>query len=168
MTLGEFFQHCSENPTNLKLFFAALPLTAGLALLFGKNEGHLFPWKYLYSILVYACCIPGVFSITLSVYKFLFERGSIMDANIWTQILPILVMIITLWLIKKNVPLDNVPGFDKIGSLIFFLTILIIFLWILEKTNIYVISFLPFWQFVAMFLLFIVLLRFGIKRLFSN
>jgi hypothetical protein len=167
MTLGEFFQHCTENPTNLKLFFGLLPVTAGLALIFGKNEGHLSPWKYLYSILVYASCIPGIFSITLSAYKFLFERGSIMDANIWTQVLPIIIMILTLWLIRRNVSLDDVPGFDKIGSLIFFLSVLIIFLWILEKTNIYVISFLPFWQFILIFIGFVIVLRFGIKRMFS-
>jgi hypothetical protein len=167
MTLGEFFQHCSENPTNLKIFFVMLPVAGLLAWVFGKNEGHLSPWKYLYSLLVYAACIPGIFSITLSAYKFLFERGSIMDANVWTQVLPIIIMITTLWIIRKNVSFDSIPGFDKIGGLIFFLSILMIFLWILEKTNIYVVSFMPFWQFIVMFLLFVVLLRLGIKKMFA-
>jgi hypothetical protein len=167
MTLGEFFQHCSDNPTNLYIYFGMMPLTAALAYLFGKNEGHLVPWTYLYSFLVYAVSIPGIASITLSAYKFLFERGSIMDSNMLTQVLPVVVMLLTLWIIRKNVLFEQIPGFDKIGGLIFFLSILIIFLWILEKTNIYVISFMPFWQFILMFLLFVVLLRLGIKRMFS-
>ncbi len=167
MTLGEFFKHCSENPTNLKLFFGMLPLTAAMAMVFGKNEGHLSPWKYLYSFLVYAACIPGIFSITLSFYFFFFERGSVLNANMYTQILPILVMMITLWLIRKNVSFDSIPGFDKIGSLVFVLTLIIIFLWIMEKTNIYVISYMPFWQFVIFFLLMILLIRFGVKRVFG-
>jgi hypothetical protein len=167
MTLGEFFNHCSENPTNIKLFFALLPLTAILSLIFGKGEGHLSPWKYLYSILVYAACIPGIFSITLSFYFFFFERGSILNANIYTQVLPLFIMLLTLWLVRKNVSFDQVPGFDKIGSLVFFLTVLIVFLWVIEKTNIYVISYMPFWQFVVFFLLMIFLLRFGVKRIFG-
>jgi hypothetical protein len=167
MTLGDFFKHCSDNPNNLLVFFAALPITAVLALMFGKGEGHLSPWKYLYSILVYAACIPGIFAVTMSIYMFFFERGSIMNANMYTQILPILVMFITLWIIRKNVDFDHVPGFDKIGSLIFFLTILMALLWILEKTNIFVFTYMPFIQFVLLFIALILVLRFTMKRVFG-
>jgi hypothetical protein len=167
MTLGEFFTHCSENPSNLIIYFAGLPFIALLSLIFGKNEGHLSPWKHLYSILVYLSCVPGIFAFTMSIYMFFFERGSILNANIYTQILPIICMMATLWLIRKNVSFDQVPGFDKIGSLIFFLTILIILLWILEKTNIYVFTYMPFLQFALLFVGLIVLLRFGVKRIFG-
>lgn len=167
MTLGEFFTSCSENPTVLLFFFVALPLTALLAGYFGKGEGHLSPWKYLYSALIYMSAIPGIFSITLSIYMFFFERGSIMNANIYTQILPIIIMLITFWIIRKNVSFDSIPGFDKINGLIFFLTILIILLWILEKTNIYVFTYMPFLQFILLFVAMIFLLRFGLKRMFK-
>ena len=167
MTLGEFFNHCSEHPDNLIIYFLILPITALLALIFGKNEGHLSPWKYLYSLLVYLACIPGIFAITLSIYMFFFERGSIMNANIYTQVLPILCMFITLWIIRRNVDFDLVPGFDKIGSLVFFLTVLIILLWILEKTNIFVFTYMPFMQFVILFVVIIILLRYGLKKTFG-
>jgi hypothetical protein len=167
MTLGEFFNECSAHPSNLLLFFALLPIAALLALVFGKNEGHLSPWKELYSVLVYLACIPGIFAVTLSIYMFFFERGSIMNANLFTQILPILTMMVTLWLIRRNVDFDQVPGFDKIGSLIFFLTILIILLWVLEKTNIYVFTYMPFYQFGLLFAGLVILLRFGVKRIFG-
>ncbi|MBK8701301.1 MAG: hypothetical protein IPN29_17860 [Saprospiraceae bacterium] len=167
MTLGEFFSHCSQSPETLITYFTVLPLTAFLAWIFGKNEGHLSPWKYLYSILVYLVCIPGIFAVTLSIYMFFFERGSILNANIYTQILPIICMVVTLWLIRRNVDFQYVPGFDKIGSLVFFLTVLIILLWILEKTNIFVFTYMPFFQFALLFGLIIVLLRFGLKRIFG-
>ena len=96
MTLGEFFQLCSSQKEMVLMFFAVLPLTALLALWLGKGEGNLTPWKYLYTFLVYAVCIPGVFSITLSIYKFLFERTSIMDANVITQVVPVISMFLTL------------------------------------------------------------------------
>lgn len=167
MTLGEFFKYCSAHPSNLIVFFTALPVLALLSLIFGKNEGHLSPWKYLYSGLVYLSSLPGIFAITLSIYMFFFERGSIMNANMYTQILPILSMILTLWLIGRNVDFDSVPGFDKIGSLIFFMTILILIMWILEKTNILVITFMPFGQFLIFLIGILIVLRFGLKKVFG-
>lgn len=167
MTLGEFFTHCSQNPNTLLTFFSVLPLTALVVWFIAKNEGDISPWKYLYSGLVYLSCIPGIFSVVLSIYLFFFERGSIMQANIYTQILPILSMILTLWLIRRNVDFDRIPGFDKIGNLIFFLGILIILLWFMEKANIIIFSYLPFYQFILIFVVGIIVLRFLLSRVFG-
>jgi hypothetical protein len=165
MTLGQFFEQVSQNPTPIKVFLIGVPFVAFLSSIFGKGEGHLSPWKYLYSLLVYLASIPGIFAITLSAYTFLFERKSIMDTNIYTQILPVLCMLVTLWLIRRNVELKDVPGFDKIGSLVFVLVLLISMMWIMEKTNIFVFTYLPFWQFVMMFIGFLVLVRYLWSRM---
>jgi hypothetical protein len=165
MTLGQFFNVISEQPSIVLFYFFALPFTAFLATIFGKDEGHMTPWRYLYSGLIYFACIPGIFAITLSAYLFLFERTSIMDTNVYTQILPILCMMITLWLIRKNVNLKDVPGFDKISSLVFVITILISLMWILEKTNIFVFTFMPFYQFILFFIGFLVVIRIGWNRM---
>ena len=77
MTLGEFLEYLEHNPLYVILFALMIPITAFLAGIFGKNEGHLSPWKYLYATLVYMVCIPGIFAITLSIYLFLFEQQSI-------------------------------------------------------------------------------------------
>ncbi len=167
MTLGQFFEAISQHPSSVMFYFAALPITAFLASIFGKGEGNTVPWNYFYSSLVYLVCIPGIFALTLNAYLFLFERQKIMDTNMFTQIIPILCMIITLWLIKKNVSLNDVPGFDKIGSLIFIITVLISFMWILEKTNIFVFTFMPFYQFVILFIGFLILVRLGWSKMMS-
>jgi hypothetical protein len=159
MTLGQFFETVSKEPSIVLFYFFALPFTAFLASIFGRNEGHLSPWKYLYTVLVYLACIPGIFAVTFNAYTFLFERQPIMQMNLMTQLLPILCMLITLWLIKKNVSLNDVPGFDKIGSLVFILTVLMIMMWILEKTHIFVFTFMPFYQFVLFFVGFLILIR---------
>ncbi|MFZ1705932.1 MAG: hypothetical protein WAT79_16420 [Saprospiraceae bacterium] len=166
MTLGDFFQAVSEQPSVVLFYFVAMPLTAFLAGVLGKNEGHLSPWNYLYSFLIYAVSIPGIFAISLAIYRFLFERGSIMDTNIYTQILPILTMFLTYTIIRRNVSFREIPGFGRISQLIFMLSLLIIFMWILEKTHILVITFLPFWQFIMFFVGILVLLRFTWMRMF--
>jgi hypothetical protein len=160
MTLAQFFESINQNPRPVQMFLAIPPLVAGLALVFGKGEGHLSPWKYLYSILAYMASVPGIFAVTFSVYLFLFERKSIMDTNIYTQILPLVTMMLTLWLIKKNVNLNDVPGFDKIGNLVFMIVLVISMMWIMEKTHIYIFSFMPIWQFFLLFVGFLVLVRF--------
>ena len=159
MTLGQFFEAVSQQPSIVLFYFFALPFTAFLAIVFGSGEGHVSPWKYLYTVLVYFACIPGIFALTLNAYMFLFERQPVLETNLYTQILPILCMLVTLWLIKKNVSLNEVPGFDKIGSLFFIITVLISMMWILEKNQIFVFTYMPFYQFVLFFIGFLVLIR---------
>ena len=106
--------------------------------------------------------------MTLNVYLFLFERQSVFDTNIFTQILPLLSMIITLWLVRKNVSFDDIPGFDKIGGLIMIIAALIVFMWFLEKTHILIITVVPFSYFLILFIVLLVIIRFGWKKLFSK
>ena len=168
MTLGEFFEVLSDNPSVVCFLFVAVPLTAFLASIFGKEEGNKSPWKELYTTLVYLTCIPGIFAITLNAYLFMFERQSVMDTNIFTQIVPILSMVVTLWLIRKNVCFEDIPGFDKLGGLIMVITALIIFMWFVEKTSIYAITFIPFSYFIILFIILLIVIRFGWKKMYSN
>ncbi len=165
MTLGEFFKMCGENPTLLLGFFILVPFIALLALFFSGGQGHLSPWKYLYAVLIYLVAIPGIFAVTLSVYLFLFERRSIMDTNIFTQILPIVSMLTTFILIRKQVDLDLVPGFGKLSGLVTILFILIVIMWIVDKTHIYSITFMPFYVVILILLAGFLLFRMGFKRI---
>ena len=145
MTLGEFFQWTALHPTLLLVYFIGVPLVALLAGLFSGGEGHLSPWKYLYSILIYMVSLPGIFAVTLSIYFFLFERRSILDTNLFTQVLPVLSMAATVLIIRRQVNLDLVPGFDKISGLILIIASLMCVMWIIDKTHIYSITFMPFY-----------------------
>lgn len=149
----------------LVFYMGAVPLTALLALWLGKGEGHQSPWKFLYSALVYLTCIPGIFALTLSLYLFLFERRSIMDTNIYTQILPVLSMVATLWLIKRNVSLDFIPGFGKLSGLLMVLFALIVLLWVLDRMRIFAITFIPFIWVVVFMLVIILVAIIGIRRI---
>ena len=167
MTLGEFFDAVSDNTGLLLGYFLIIPLIALLALLFSKGQGHLSSWKYLFTVLIYLVCIPGIFAVSLSVYLFLFERRSIMETNIFTQVLPILSMILTLVLIRKQVSFDQVPGFDKISGLITILAVLIGVMWILDRTHIYSITIIPFYVVVLILIGGFLLIRAGFKKLSS-
>jgi len=165
MTLGEFFERCDQSPALLLVFFILIPLIALLALFFSRGQGHLSSWKYLYSVLIYLVAIPGIFAVTLSIYLFLFERRSIMDINIYTQVLPVVSMLATFILIRKQVDLDLVPGFDKLSGLVIILTVLIILMWVLDKTHIFSVMIIPFYFVILMLIVGFLVVRMALRRL---
>lgn len=164
MTLKEFFQLLAGNPEILIFFFIACPLTALLASWLGRGEGHISPWKYMYSALVYIICIPGIFAVTLNIYLFLFERQSVFDMDLWTQVLPVVSMILTLLLIRKNVSFDQIPGFGKIHGLMLMIGAILIIMWLIDRTHIIAITFIPFYQVILAFLILLAIVMFGWRR----
>ncbi len=149
-------------------YFGLIPLTAIIAGIMGKGEGHISPWKYLYSTLLYLVSVPAIFAITLSVYFFFFERRSILDTDVYTQILPVLSMFATFLIIRRNVALDRVPGFGRISGLVMMIFVTMVFMWILDKTRIFAITFIPFQYVILMFVVFFVIFRYGMSNLLKS
>lgn len=165
MTLKDFFEYLAANP-NLVLFFSiAVPLSAFVIGLLSKGEGHLSPWKYLYSFIIYLVCVPGIFALMFNVYLFLFERQSIWNLNLYTQMLPMIVMAITLAIIRRSVSLDDIPGFEKVGGLLVMITAILMMMWFVDKTRIFVFTYMPFSQVVLIMVALLVIVRFAWKRI---
>lgn len=168
MTLQELFNLLSENPVWIIFFFAALPLAAIILGMFSKEDSERAPWNYLYCTLIYLSCVPGIFSFTLSVYFFLFEKRSILQTDVYTQILPLVSMVLTLLIIRQNVDLEKVPGFDRINGLVLIIGALLTGMWILDRTHIIAISFMPFYLVVIILITLLVVIRYAIKRIFAR
>ena len=168
MTLQDFFQFLGQNPSYILAYFGTIPLIALLTNFMGQGEGHLSPWRYLYSVLIYAVCIPGIFAFALNIYLFLFERRSVMESDIFSQILPIFSMIGTLLIIRQNAPFASIPGFDKLSGLMMMITATFAFMWFLDRTHIYVVSYLPFWQVILIFIGLFLVVRFGWSKFISG
>jgi hypothetical protein len=161
MTLKEFFDLLTANPAYVIFYFSIIPIAAFLAGILGKGEGHIAPWKYLYSTLIYFICVPGIFAITVSVYQFLFERRSIWDADVFVQVLPIISMVVTLLIIRKNVNLDYIPGFDKLGGLVTIISAALCIMWFIDRLRIIAFTYIRF-EIVILFLVgLIIIIRYG-------
>ena len=167
MTLQQFFDLLSANPSIILFYFLAMPLTAFLASVFGKGEGHLTPWKQLYCFLVFAAAIPGIFAIILNVYLFLFERQPIMQSNIYTQILPILIMFLTFWLIRRNVPFELIPGFDRLTGLLSVVIAVLGAMWLLDRLHIIAFTYMPFHYVLILLGAIFIAVRVGVKKVFA-
>jgi hypothetical protein len=164
MTLGDFLNYISMHPTYVFAYFIGIPILAFLIGLATKKQSYDSSWSYVFSGLIYAVSVPGIFTITLMIYTFFFERRSILDINLTTQVLPIVSMIATFLIIKKFVPLNYIPGFNEIGNLFSMIIVAILALWLLDKTRIMVISFMPFHYLIII----LIALLIGIRLLWRN
>jgi hypothetical protein len=153
MTLQDLFLYIEQNQQMVLIFCLSLPLIALTLGFLSKNKGHLAPWKYGYTLLIYAISIPGILAVGLNIYFFLFQRRDIMQTNLLLQVLPIIVLFVSLSIIRKNIDLSYIPGFDKIYSLWLMLFATLTLMWFLEKINIIIFSFLPFQYLIGGFIL---------------
>lgn len=150
------------------VFFILIPLIAWLASPFSRGVSHQSAWRYLFSILIYLVAIPGIFAVTLSIYLFFFERQSIMDTNLYTQVLPVASMVATFLLVKKQVDLKHVPGLDRLSSLITILSFLMIIMWILDKTRVIAFTYFPFYLVILLLIIGFIVVRYASKRLMRS
>lgn len=168
MTLRELFDYLSANPTSVVAYFLIIPLIALLAGMMGKGEGHMSPWKYLYSALVFLVCVPGIFAAALAVYLFLFEQGgSIYNVNLLTQVLPIVSMIFTLGIVRRNVPYEYIPGFGKLSDLMFMIGAVFVLMYLLNRLHLVAWVYMPVQWLIAIVVGLLIVFRFGLKRMLS-
>lgn len=164
MTLNDLFQYALDHPANVLFYFTLIPFAALLAGWMEREEGHLPPWNYLYSTLVYLVAVPAILSVAYSVYKWLFERASILDANLMLQALPIISMLLTFFIIKRLVRVEDLPGFGRLGGLVMMISAAIIIMWFIDRVRIVVFSYMPIQYLLVIFLVLLAFIRFGWRR----
>lgn len=168
MTLGEFFDYMNHNPLVMLLIFLGIPVTALLTNWIAEGVGQEGPWKYLYSLLVYITSVPGILVVALGIYLFLFEPGgSIFNMNLLTQALPVLSMILTLAIIKRNVAFASIPGFGKLSSLMILIVAAFVMMYLMNRLHLMVWVMLPAHYFLIVLVILILVLRFALKRIIA-
>jgi len=168
MTIQQFLNHISNDPFYLLLYLSLLPFTALLFLLLAKNEGTKSPWKFGYSVLIYLSCIPGIFAFVFLVYRFIFENQQILNVDIYTQLLPIISMTLTIFLIRKNVDLTYIPGFGKLSGLTMMILATFIVMWIFNKTHLLAITFIPIQYILIIFIVLFIAIKVGFDKMITK
>jgi len=164
MTINDLFQYAQDHPANVLFYFALIPFAALLAGWMEREEGHLPPWNYLYSTLVYLVAVPAILAIAYGIYSWLFERRSIRDANILLQILPIASMLLTFFLVKKQVRIESLPGFSRLSGLVMMISAALAIMWFLDRVRIVVFSYMPIQYLLIVFVVLLVVIRYGWAR----
>ncbi len=139
MTIQQLIQTANGHLLALVIFFVVPPILAWLcSLAHGRGNGANSPWKYIYSVLVYWVCIPGLLSSVLTGYALFFRREDMQQVNLAVYFLPIISMVVTLILIHKTVNFENVPGFDRISGLMVMIGCSFVIALAIDKTRIWV------------------------------
>lgn len=166
MTIRDLFQQSSINPAWLLYYFISIPIICLILMLLFRNPNNALRINWLLAIICFLVTIPGIFAITYNIYTFLFERHSILDLNLLIQVLPIFSMAISLYLIKRILPFNYIPGFEKLTSISILIFGIIAIMWIFDRTQIFAFSMIPFTYIIIGFLALVLFMRYGFKRLF--
>lgn len=131
------------------------------------NTNNAKALKYVMSAIVYAVTIPGVLAVILVLYALLMQRSNILNVGIVTYFVPIVAMVITLMILNKKVLMRNIPGFDKLSSLILMIGIAFGIIFILQKTYFGVLFIGGFTQLIMVFAVVLIILKVAWSR-FTN
>jgi hypothetical protein len=108
-----------------------------LRLLHGGDRGRLSPWRYIYSLLVYLVCIPGMLSAVLTGYALFFVRENLLDVNLLVYALPIISMVVTLLVISRSIRFDDIPGFGRLSGLMVMIAMTFVIVLAISRTHIW-------------------------------
>ena len=140
MTANDWLEWLAARPLWVGGYLAALPV---LALLFGflhrRGAGNDAPWKYLYSALVYAACIPGTLGAMITLYMLLFTGQNLLEVNVLVTLAPVLAMGAALAVAGRNVDLGPLPGFGRLSGLMTMLGLTFVVLFALSRTRLFVV-----------------------------
>ena len=140
LTLQEMLNQLQYVNIYILLAFFILPplLAVIIGKIHGPMGGNLSPWKFIYSFIVYWVCIPGMLACVLTAYLVFFVRQNLLLTNVFSTVVPIVAMIITLMLVGKNADWDRLPGVDRLYSLMIFLFISFAMALAVQKTRIWI------------------------------
>ena len=145
MTLEDLLTYLTNDKTALFLFFILLPIITIIITIISAGRSLEKPYSYCYSILLFTVCIPGVLSITLWVYSMFFERKAIWQLPFFVYYLPIIIMAICIYILKKKrIPIRRLPWTGELYEFLVLLTITFASILIIMKLHI--LTFQQVWQ----------------------
>ncbi len=169
MSVRELIAAIGEYQIAVAATLAAVPVLAFVVtLLHPKGEGGQSPWRYIYALLVYFACLPGIMAAVLTGYTMMFIKANLLDANAVVYFLPIVSMVVTLMVMKRQVDFDEIPGFDRLSGLMVLLGITFMILLAIEKTRIWIVFGGGFTALLAIVAVVFALLKWGGYMLFRR
>ncbi|MDC8004858.1 hypothetical protein POV27_12420 [Aureisphaera galaxeae] len=167
MTLQNIIDQYGQFPKWIIGYYVVVILFSLLGLLTVSKNNFKAPISYGYTALVYLATIPGVFSVMLVAYNLFFLRANLLQLNIAVYFVPIIGMLLSLMIIHRTVPMSEIPGFDRLSGLILVITMAFILTYILQRMFFGVLFIGSFTHLILLFLVILVLLRLGWKRVFK-
>lgn len=123
------------------------------------------PHNFVLATIVYLSCVPGMFAAVLTAYSLFFLRSNLLEVNALIYFLPLISMIVTLALMRRNVNFDYLPGFDRLRGLMLLLAVTFIVSFLLMQLRIWLFFGGSIGSLLIGMILIFLLLRYGSRLL---
>lgn len=123
MTVEGLVTAVAQDKVALIFLFLLLPCMALLMNKLTSLRGVESPYTHIYSGTIYIACICGILSLCIWVHTAIFQVKSLIDLNFFIYYLPIISMIATLIIIKKQIRLSQLPWYGEFYELVVLLFI---------------------------------------------
>lgn len=165
MTIQDIINQFEGNASFIINYYVGLLVVSLIGLLFINPSNFKTPINYVYTILIYATCIPALLSLILILYNLFFLNSNLLKVNIIAYFLPIVSLFVLLFIIKKTVSLNSIPGFKKISGLFMLIMITFIITYIMQRMFFGVFFIGSFKYLIALFLVLLILLKIGWSKI---
>ncbi len=167
MSIDDLLRLAETNNWVILSFLLGLPVaTFLLAKMYKKTPGRN-SLDYVFTVLIYAIAIPGMFSFCLVGYSFMFIHQNMLQVNMVIYFLPLISMGLVFYLISRATDFDRLPGFKKLSALMLLMFLVMAVLFFLYRLRIHMVFFGSisnlFWVGLGIF----VLMKIAMSRLKS-
>ena len=169
MTARDLIDLVGRHPLALAGLFVVLPAAVlVMGALHGPGGGGRAPWRFVYAVVVYLACVPGIGAAVVTAYTLFFTRENLLDKNLLVYVVPIASMALTLLLIRRRVSFDEIPGFHRIWGLMTLIAITFTLLLVIHKAFIGIFFGAPLAALVAIFAFLFALLKWGARAVLGE
>ena len=167
MTIDDLLRVAGEQAWLVLAYFAAPPLlTWAMGRLHGtRREGVKRPYGPIYGVLIYLVSVPGMLAAVLTGYGLFFLRADLRSVPILVYFLPIVSMVATWTLMRRQVNLDDVPGFDRLSALLLLIALCFAIAFFMNRLFFGVLFFGSLWGLMGIAIVSFALLRWALRRL---
>ncbi|CAG0968228.1 hypothetical protein GPROT1_01344 [Gammaproteobacteria bacterium] len=137
MNLQELFTQIDKHPLPVLAYFIGLPLLAWAAgHWYGGGPLYKSPLRWLYSAILYGVCVPGMVAAVVVADNL--AQGRLLQVGVFSQLLPMLSMLVSFGLIRQQANPADIPGFRRVTGFVVLLTLTALALFLLMRTRIWV------------------------------
>lgn len=119
MCIKDLLGAAGSHSALLGAVWLCVPIAAWCLSFFRRGKAaETSPYNYLYAVLIYVTCIPGLLAATVVAYSLFFTNENLLGTDLLVTLVPILSMGVTLGIIRNTVNTRSLPGFQRLSSLI--------------------------------------------------
>lgn len=155
MTIQNIIDWFNNHSSLIIVYFLIIFVISLVGLVIINKNNFQKPITYFYCILIYSTTIPGLLSLVLTLYSFFILKTDLLQFNISTYFIPIISMVSILFIIKKTIPLSEIPGFSKLFGLMILILITFIITFIVQRMFFGVLFVGKFYYLILLFFVFL-------------